>query len=124
MLFKKIVMQTRGFTIVEVMIAIAIFSVGILAAATMQVSAIRGNQTGNEITQATFLAQDMLEQLKNSSDISTVADGNDVDGIYNRSWTLTAAGGFAQTATVSVSWTNRGRNHNVALTTITRGDGF
>lgn len=122
-LLKKMMRQTRGFTIVEVMIAILIFSVGILAAATMQISAIKGNQIGIEVTQATFLAQDMLEQLKNSDDISTVADGSDVVGIYNRSWTLTAATGAARTATVDVSWTVNGKNHNVSLTTITRGDG-
>lgn len=120
---KKIMRQTRGFTIVEVMVAIFILSVGLLAAATMQVSAIRGNQMGNDVTQATFIAQDKLEQLKNSDDISTVADGNDVVGIYNRSWTLTASSGASQIATVTVSWTTGGKNHDVALTTITRGDG-
>ena len=122
-LFERSESGAGGFTLVEIMIALFILSVGLLAVATMQISAIRGNTMGNDVTHATLLAQDMLEQLKNSTNISTVADGNDVDGIYNRSWTLTAASGVARTATVTVSWTTMGNTHNVVLTTITRGDG-
>ncbi|MBN2255859.1 MAG: prepilin-type N-terminal cleavage/methylation domain-containing protein [Deltaproteobacteria bacterium] len=115
--------RNKGFTLIEVMIALFILSVGLLAVATMQISAIRGNRMGNDITQATFLAEDTLEQLKNSSNIAAVANGNDVVGIYNRNWTLTAASGVARTVTVTVSWSIMGTNHAVTLTTITRGDG-
>ena len=41
----------RGFTIVEVMVAIAILSVGILGVASMQVSAIRGNHFSDNTTE-------------------------------------------------------------------------
>ena len=122
-LFERSESGAGGFTLVEIMIALFILSVGLLAVATMQISAIRGNAMGNDVTHATLLAQDMLEQLKSSTNILTVADSNDVEGIYNRSWTLTAASGVARTATVTVSWTTMGNTHNVVLTTITRGDG-
>ena len=122
-LFERSERGARGFTLIEIMIALFILSVGLLAVATMQISAIRGNAMGNDVTHATLLAQDMLEQLKSSTNILTVADSNDVEGIYNRSWTLTAASGVARTAAVTVSWTTMGNTHNVVLTTITRGDG-
>jgi len=122
-LFERSESGAGGFTLVEIMIALFILSVGLLAVATMQISAIRGNAMGNDVTHATLLAQDMLEQLKSSTNILTVADSNDVEGIYNRSWTLTAASGVARTAAVTVSWTTMGNTHNVVLTTITRGDG-
>jgi prepilin-type N-terminal cleavage/methylation domain-containing protein len=53
----------RGFTLIEVMVAIAILSFGILAVATMQTSAIRANYRGYRLTEATTLAQDRIEYL-------------------------------------------------------------
>jgi len=52
-----------GFTLIEVMVAIAILSFGILAVATMQTSAIRANSRGYHLTEATTLAQDRIEYL-------------------------------------------------------------
>jgi prepilin-type N-terminal cleavage/methylation domain-containing protein len=52
-----------GFTLLEVMVAIAILSFGILAVATMQTSAIRANYRGYRLTEATTLAQDRIEYL-------------------------------------------------------------
>ena len=52
-----------GFTLLEVMVAIAILSIGILGVATMQTSAMRANFRGYRLTEATTLAQDRLEFL-------------------------------------------------------------
>ena len=52
-----------GFTLIEVMVAIAILSFGILAVATMQTSAMRANFRGYRVTEATTLAQDRIEYL-------------------------------------------------------------
>ena len=49
-------LDKRGFTLLEVLIAVSIFSVGLLAVASMQISAIGGNRLGNELSTATFLA--------------------------------------------------------------------
>jgi len=120
---KKQKLDTKGFTLLEVLVAIVIFAIGFLAVASMQVSAIHGNSFGNEVTQATFLAQDKLEQLKNSADITTEPNGNDTQGIFNRSWQIGAPTGNARLVTAAVAWTQRQNNHNVVLTTITRGNG-
>jgi len=53
----------KGFTLIEVIIAIAILSVGLLALASMQVAAIKGNAHANRLTEATTLAQDKVEEL-------------------------------------------------------------
>lgn len=107
----------------EILIALTIFAVGLLAVATMQVSAIHENALGYEVTRASFLAQDKLEQLKNSADIASEADGVDQDGIFSRSWTIEAGTGNAQLARVTVAWTRRGNSHSVVFRTLTRGDG-
>jgi prepilin-type N-terminal cleavage/methylation domain-containing protein len=52
-----------GFTLLEVMVAIALLSFGILAVATMQTSAMRANYNGYRLMEATTLAQDRIEYL-------------------------------------------------------------
>ena len=46
-----------GFSIVETLIALSIFSIGILAVATLVLSAIGENASARRITEATALAE-------------------------------------------------------------------
>lgn len=55
--------KEKGFTLIEVLIAISILTVGILAMASMQISAIRGNYLSSNLTEATTWAQDKIEYL-------------------------------------------------------------
>jgi prepilin-type N-terminal cleavage/methylation domain-containing protein len=55
--------RQKGFTLLEVIIAMAILSIGLLAVGYMQITAIDSNSTGNRITEGTSLAQDKLEEL-------------------------------------------------------------
>lgn len=125
---------TEGLTLVEILIAISIFAVGLLAVATMQVAAIRGNAFGNKVTQATCLAQAKLEELK-SAHINSLVAGNYSDpnnlidetgangGIFNRSWVIANNTPMSRVVTITVTWTKGGGSHNVVLNSITRGDG-
>ena len=54
----------QGFSLVEVMVAILLLTVGLLALAKMQTQAVASNAFGYQLTQATFLAQDKLEELR------------------------------------------------------------
>jgi len=130
----------EGFTLLEVLIAVTIFAIGILAVASMQLTSIQGNAFGNEMTTATFLAQAQLERMKSVADVSidlpigtfqdslNPMDENENSGvggaIYNRSWTV-AAGPSADSRQVSVTvnWRSGMGNHQVILRTITRGNG-
>jgi type IV pilus modification protein PilV len=56
--------QEEGFTILELLVAMLVLAVGILALIDMQVAAISGNSSANQMTVATTLAQDQIEQLK------------------------------------------------------------
>ena len=55
-------MQTnvKGFTLIEVLIGMVIFSVGILAVAALQVSSTKGNSSARRITEATALAESQI----------------------------------------------------------------
>jgi Tfp pilus assembly protein PilE len=71
----------RGFTLLEVIFAVALLVFGILAVASMQGSALRGNSFGIAVTEGTTLAADRLEKLLALAyDHSSLAD-TDGDGI-------------------------------------------
>jgi len=52
----------KGFTLVEVMISIAIFAIGILAVSAMQWDASKNNRTAALRTMATSLASEIMEE--------------------------------------------------------------
>ena len=53
----------QGFTLLEVIIAMCILTIGILAVASMQLSAIRGNSSAIGLTEAVDIGQEKLEEL-------------------------------------------------------------
>ena len=55
--------REAGFTLLEVIAAIAILCFGLLAVASMQTGAIQGNYTARIQTEATTWAQDRMERL-------------------------------------------------------------
>lgn len=59
----KTLQKDQGFTLIEVLIAITIFAVGLLAVAAMQTSAITVNSTADQITTRMTWAQDKIEEL-------------------------------------------------------------
>jgi prepilin-type N-terminal cleavage/methylation domain-containing protein len=54
----------RGLTIIEVMIALALFGVGLTAVSSMQLHAMRGGNSGRHATQAGAIAESTMEQLQ------------------------------------------------------------
>jgi type IV pilus assembly protein PilV len=127
--------SNMGFTLIEALIAMAIFSIGILAVGSMQISNTRNNTTGNITTQATMLARQKIEELKTVPDVTELTSGTDpnnpidVDGnsggIYTRQWNVTnpLGGSTSRQVSVTVSWNRRGQNRSVMLESITRGNG-
>jgi prepilin-type N-terminal cleavage/methylation domain-containing protein len=55
--------RADGFTLIEVIMAVSVLTVGLLAVASMQVSAIRGNSISREYTESTDRVQDVAEWL-------------------------------------------------------------
>ncbi len=52
---------SSGFTLIEVLIAMAIFSIGILAIATMQLSSVNSNGNARRFSEAAAFAQGQIE---------------------------------------------------------------
>ena len=55
--------KDNGFTLIEVLIALAIFSIGLLAAASLLVTATRQNTKTTHLTLANGIAQQQMETL-------------------------------------------------------------
>lgn len=53
----------KGFTLIEVIMAIALLTVGILAAGSMQISALGGNSQAKQLSHAVVWGEDRLEAL-------------------------------------------------------------
>ena len=81
---KKLRVQ-NGFTLIEVMVSIVILAIGLLGLAPMMAISITGNSFANEATQATIIAQDKIEELKNTVAFGAIPtiDSTDVDAQYS-----------------------------------------
>lgn len=60
---KRIISNEKGFTLIEVLIAITVFAIGILGVAAMQLSSVKGNSSALDLTEAVNVAQDQMETL-------------------------------------------------------------
>jgi len=116
MIFKK-----DGFSLIEVLIALIFLAIGILAIASLQITSVRGNFFSNNLMQATYVAQDRLENLKNMPFTSLPEKGDDgaitISGIiFNRTYTVTANGNL-RAIKYTVTW-NDGTDHKISFSTI------
>jgi Tfp pilus assembly protein PilV len=113
-----------GFSLVEVLIGLVFLAIGILAFASLQITSVRGNSFSHHLMQATYIAQDGLEFVKNLSfDSAQLQSGNFtpervvVSGVlFNRSYAV-ASNGNLKKIDYSVAW-NDGVDHRVTFSTI------
>ncbi len=61
---EKRTMSEKGFTLIELVVAILVFAVGILGIAKMQTISVKGTSYGMHYSQALNIAQDKIEELK------------------------------------------------------------
>ena len=103
-------MTNGGFTLMEVMIGMAIFLIGFLAIGSLQTKAINGNSSAREATEAATRATDQLETLISLPYNSIVGGGPVTNGAYTVSWAVLNDTPLAntKTITVTVNWLDRG----------------
>jgi len=115
--------EAKGFSLLEVLIALVFLAVGLLALAMLQVTSLRGNTFSQHLTRATLMAQDRLEFLKNLPLSSNRLLPNQYDDqhvlfsgtSFVRTYSVTEAGSM-KTIQYTVRW-NDGRDHSVTFTT-------
>jgi len=60
-------LSIQGFTLIEVLVAIAVLTIGIFSLYSMQVTTVQSNTKANELTITTAVASDCYERLWNTS---------------------------------------------------------
>ncbi|MBW2364914.1 MAG: prepilin-type N-terminal cleavage/methylation domain-containing protein [Deltaproteobacteria bacterium] len=82
----------KGFTLIEALIALAIFSIGILGVATMQITAINSNTIARLQTEAAALATNRMERLHRldytDANLSNGPHGPETEGAYRVAWSV------------------------------------
>ncbi len=108
-----------GFTIVEVVVAVLVLTVGLLGLASTAAVVTRMIAQGDRYTEASTLANRQLEVLR-SQTCANLADGSATVGQFRLSWTVTSiAGGRGRQVTITVvSPTGRGTRTDTFYNTI------
>lgn len=130
----------KGFTLIEVMIAITIFAIGMLAMAKMQINSIQGNYGARGTTEASTLAQSKVEELRSlpfgsaalidtdgdlaaglNDATAATADGNQQVTIYGTNYTIfwnvvnNSPNASSTTIRVIVAWLDRARARTLSM---------
>lgn len=74
----------KGFTLIEVLISVFLLSVGLLAVAAMQTTAMMGSSSSNNTTLSTQLAEEMVDRIR--------VNGGDTPNIYGTLDTVNCTG--------------------------------
>lgn len=97
---KSQVQSQAGFTFIEVMIAITIFSVGVLGLMTTTHSVSHNQRNADFVTEATLIASDRMEDIKRR------ATNEPVGGSFGFSYFIDdQPGGFLDLAQTPTNWT-------------------
>ena len=119
--------RTRGFTLLEMMLALALFAAGTIAVIELLQRAHAGVGDGESVLIATHLATRRLEELRNTTYASltseTKASVSSPSGYsrFSREVTVTTPYTNLKQAVVTVYWTATGGETNVSLRTYRSG---
>lgn len=94
-----------GFTLLEVMMGLVIFTLGLLLLSSMMVVAIRGNVWSDKTTQIVQATREKVEEFRRLPD-ADMASGSDVRGVMSRSWEVSDIAANLKQLTVVVGYTD------------------
>lgn len=115
----------RGFTIIEVMVAVLVLSVGVLSLLKTSAGVSRMTYRGRGSSRATQYAESRLETLRRqayatSPQCTALAGGTGTQpGGLTETWTV-ATSGTTRTLNASVTYSRNGGTSTVTVTTIIR----
>lgn len=120
----RAIADPQGFTLLEILIAITILAIGLLAVASMATIVIKSNSASNKLSIASTLVQDKLEEIRampyanvTSIPLTTVTS----TPWASRQVVVTPDTPIAGTKKIDVivSWTDvNGKSHSVSLSTL------
>ena len=96
-----------GFTLLEVLVSIAIIAIGLITLAGMQTRAVTGNREAGDMTVAIQLAEEMAERIR--------VNGRSDPALYNGLDTSSCAGLPAPASDDCARWKSRLEDSNLDL---------
>ena len=109
---------------IELLVGLVLLAIGLLAIAGMQITSVRGNLFSSSMTQASILAQDRLEALRNvpfsHADLGpgTHDEGTIAGTALTRRYTVAVVPGTNMLdITVTVAWVDAS-NHSLSFSTV------
>jgi prepilin-type N-terminal cleavage/methylation domain-containing protein len=105
--------RERGFTMVEIMVALMLTAVAVMGLLGVYLAEVRASSYTRHTSEAVVLAQDKLEQLRTQVAAST--SGSDLNinergvatGAFTRRWTETLGTSYADVV-VTITWSEDG----------------
>ncbi len=113
---------SRGFTLIETLIALVILAFGLLGIASLTGITTRNNASGGHMTEAATFAQDKLEEIR-TTPFANINSGNDTkmgaQGIQNaRNWVVAVSpGGNVKTVTLTINWADNYK-HSIRMISV------
>ena len=106
--------KESGYTLIEVLVSLTIFAVGMLALASMQTTAIRMNSIAGKLTNLSTWGMDKIEELSALSYSDPLLDSavnphQEQLGDYTISWTVIDNNPITNTKNITVTVIGRGK---------------
>jgi len=112
--------KSKGFTLIEILIALVILSISLLGLAGLMVKTTNNNSYGAHITEAVTFAQDKLEELKATQWDNILQGGDNIIGCtginFTRNWDI-GTNGNLKTITIKINWNDR-IDHSISLLSV------
>jgi len=123
-----LLLKSKGFSMIEALIAIVILSISLLALAGLMVTTTKNNSFGSNMTEAVTFAQDKLEELRVTPWAQIVTNQDSLTGstgiIYTRTWDVASLANpspppadYHKSVTIGISW-NDGVNRSISLLSV------
>lgn len=117
-----------GFAIMEVLMAMAVLAIGLLAISLMQGHFADGNASSRQMIRATDIAMAHIEDLTN---IDNIGDADLTPGFHTRTittypieydleWTITDNGDGTLGVSITVRWQENSQNHSFNFSWVKR----
>lgn len=118
----------NGFTLIEILVALVILSIALLALAGLMVTTTKNNAAGGHLTEAATFAQDTLERLR-VAPLSSIPTGvliqttgaGSTGIIYTGSWTAVPnSSGTLDRISITVNWVDPAKRqpHSINMITV------
>jgi prepilin-type N-terminal cleavage/methylation domain-containing protein len=112
--------KSKGFTLIEILIALVILSISLLGLAGLMVKTTNNNSYGSHITEAATFAQDKMEELKATQWDYILKGADNIIGCtgidYTRNWDV-GTNENLKTITIKINWNDK-INHSISLLSV------